>query len=69
LFFSNEGEYGVSYEWRLNNQVVDSLYNLRSAIFRKPEGESGQSAISLSIKNNRKTMQQADSGFIMRWGE
>lgn len=69
FFFSNEEGDNIEYEWRLNNQTIPSLYNLRSAIFRKPEGEGGQSIISISVKNINKFMQQAESRFIMKWGE
>jgi hypothetical protein len=46
------------YDWRLNGVSVPELKNSRTAIFKKPEEGSGQSAISLSIENLNRVLQQ-----------
>lgn len=46
------------YDWRLNGVSVPELKNSRTAIFKKPEEGSGQSAISLSIENLNRILQQ-----------
>lgn len=66
-FFSKEKDGDLKYEWRLNNSRVTNLENSRTAIFRKPEGQTGQSNISLSIENLNRILQQADTGVLMRF--
>ena len=66
-FFTKERSGLLKYEWRLNNTSVPSLSGSRTAIFRKPEGESGQSVISLQMENTNRILQQADGRLIMNF--
>ena len=65
-YFTKERVGGLKYEWRLNNVLISSLLDSRTAIFKKPE-ESGQSKISLSIENLNRILQQADNSLIMQF--
>jgi len=67
FYFSKESGSGLRYEWRLNNQIISSLYGSMTAIFKRPEGESGSSAISLRIENQNKVLQQANESLIIKF--
>jgi len=64
-YFTKENYGLLKYEWRLNNQAVPNLSGSRTAIFRKPENETGKSVISLQMENINRILQQADSSLIM----
>lgn len=66
-FFSNEEDGLLTYKWRLNNTSISSLSGSRTAIFKKPEGESGQSVISLEIENLDRILQQADANMTINF--
>ncbi|MBN2094080.1 MAG: hypothetical protein JW740_01790 [Candidatus Zambryskibacteria bacterium] len=57
----------IKYEWRLNNNLIKELSDARLAIFRKPEGDSGRSNISLQINNPKKILQFAENNLIMNF--
>lgn len=65
FYFTKENAGGLKYEWMLNGQTVPDLTDSMTAIFRKPEGESGQSAISLRVANTNRILQQADNSLTM----
>jgi hypothetical protein len=65
FYFTKESSGGLKYEWRLNGQTVPDLSGSMTAIFRKPEGESGQSAISLQVAIDNRILQQADNGLTI----
>jgi hypothetical protein len=67
-FFSKESG-SLKYNWRLNGQSIPSLIDSRTAIFRKPEGESGQSNIFLSAENSSRILQQADKSLTINFEE
>ena len=60
-FFTKEREGLLKYEWRLNGTLVSNLYGSRTAIFKKPENQTGRSVISLRMENINRILQQADS--------
>lgn len=65
-FYFTKESYGLlQYVWRLNNQSIPDLSESRTAIFRKPEGESGSSVISLRMENSNRILQQAESNLTM----
>lgn len=66
-YFTNENNNSLQYSWRLNSQSVPNLAGSRTAVFRKPEGESGQSSISLQIENIERILQQADRGLTINF--
>ena len=66
-YFTKENAGGLKYEWRLNNQTIPNLSGSRTAIFKKPEEEAGQSVISLQVENTNRILQQADSSLIMNF--
>lgn len=66
-YFTKENADGLKYEWRLNNATVSNLSDSRTAIFKKPEGESGQSNISLNIENLNRVLQQASTNLIIKF--
>ncbi|MEK7116651.1 MAG: hypothetical protein AAB837_00610 [Patescibacteria group bacterium] len=59
-YFTKESGGLLKYEWRLNGASVSNLLGSRTAIFRKPEGESGRSSVSLQVENTNRILQQAD---------
>lgn len=65
FYFTKEASGLLKYEWRLNGQNVPDLVGSRTAVFRKPEGESGQSSISLRVENLNHILQQADANLNM----
>lgn len=60
-FFTKEREGLLKYEWRLNGTSVQNLYGSRTAIFKKPENQTGRSVISLRMENINRILQQADN--------
>lgn len=66
-YFTKETTDLIQSEWRLNNRVVSDLSGSRTAIFRKPDGESGTSVISLHMQNFAKILQQADGNLTMNF--
>lgn len=68
FYFTKEASGLLKYEWMLNGQAVPDLADSMTAIFRKPEGGSGQSAISLRVTNTNRILQQADGSLIMNFG-
>ena len=67
FYLTKEASGNIKYEWRLNGRSVESLSNSRTAIFKKPEGESGQSVISLNIENLNRLLQQADDRITLKF--
>jgi hypothetical protein len=67
FYFTKEAVGLLKYEWRLNGQSVPDLAGSMTAIFRKPEGESGTSNISLQVTNANRILQQADDSLIMNF--
>lgn len=68
-FYFTRSDYGLKYSWRLNNQELSNLSDSVSAIFRKPETESGRSLISLSVENPEKILQQANKNITINFKE
>ena len=68
-YFSKEATSNLKFDWQLNGFSVPGLINSRTAIFKKPEGESGQSNISLNIENLNRILQQADANLTMRFNK
>ncbi len=66
-FFSKEASGKISYNWRLNGKLVNELSQSRTAIFRKPEGKSGQSNILLGVENANRILQQANGGLTIKF--
>lgn len=65
--FTNERDGALKYSWRLNNQTISGLAGSRTAIFRRPEGSAGRSAISLQVENGNHILQQASAGFTINF--
>jgi hypothetical protein len=51
------------YKWMINGASLNNESGLNSQIFRKKEGVSGKSSISLSIENSNKILQYASENF------
>lgn len=68
-YFSKESNGGLSYDWQLNGFSIPELINSRTAIFKKPEGLSGQSNIFLRVNNNNRVLQEGDASLIMQFEE
>ena len=66
-YFSKESAGNLKYEWQLNNATVTNLSDSRTAIFKKPEGERGESNISLSIENLNRILQQASASLKIKF--
>ncbi len=66
-YFTKEKAGGLTYEWRLNNQAVPELAGSRTAIFKKPEGGVGSSAVNLQVTNVRKILQQAENSLTINF--
>jgi len=67
FFFTKEGGDLLQYNWMLNGQTIPDLSGSRTAIFKKPENESGRSTISLRMENVNRILQQADGGLEMQF--
>lgn len=61
FYFTKEASGLLKYEWRLNGQNIPDLAGSRTAVFRKPEGQTGQSNISLQMENLNHILQQTDA--------
>jgi len=68
-YFTKETRDLLKYEWKLNNQLIPSLSGSRTAIFKKPENQKGQSVISLQIENTNRILQQASNNLIMNFSD
>ena len=68
-YFSKDGGSSLIYKWRLNGQTIPDLSGSRTAVFRKPEDEKGQSVVSLQIENTSRVLQQADGSLIMNFSD
>ena len=66
-FFTKEREGLLKYEWRLNGTAISNLFGSRTAIFRKPENQTGSSNISLRMENTNRILQQADGNLNMNF--
>lgn len=64
-YFTNEISGYLQYQWQLNGQTLPDLSGSRTAIFKKPEGKTGQSVISLQMTNANRVLQQADNSLTM----
>jgi hypothetical protein len=64
-YFTKENS--VKYEWRLNGQTIQNLTGSMTAIFKKPEGGNGQSAISLQVTNPGRILQEADNNLTIEF--
>jgi hypothetical protein len=65
-YFTNENG-ALNYEWQLNGQTIPELSGSMTAIFKKPQGETGQSSISLQVTNANRVLQEADGSLIMNF--
>lgn len=65
LFFgtSDMENNSIAYSWKINNTAIDADTTRSSRTFRKPDGTSGVSFISLDIEHSSKILQSASSGF------
>ena len=68
-FFTKESGVGLQYSWRLNGKAAPELTDSRTAVFRKPEGEVGQSLIALNIENPARILQFADTNLNIRFND
>jgi hypothetical protein len=68
-YFTKENMGGLKYNWMLNGASIPNLVDSRTAIFRKPENQTGQSVISLQIENTNRILQQADGNLTMSFGK
>lgn len=66
-FFTKERDGRLKYEWMLNGTSVPNLLGSKTAIFRKPEKETGRSVISLRMENTNRILQQADGSLEMQF--
>lgn len=53
----------LRYEWKINGVKIENLYSFNYQVFRKKEGVTGKSSISLSIENSNKILQYVSGGF------
>jgi len=64
-FFMNVRD-SVFYSWSMNGQEAPSISGL-SVIFRKPEGVSGSTFLSLKAENQKRILQFTESGFNINY--
>ena len=64
-YFTKEKDGSLKYDWQLNGRGVPALSDSRTAVFRKPENETGKSVISLQVQNTNRILQQADGSLTM----
>jgi hypothetical protein len=55
----------INYTWNVNNSPISLSPHQNDVIFRKPDGASGQSAISVSATNPRNFLQTATAPNLM----
>lgn len=67
FYFSRSDLNNLEYRWRLNSAAINGL--TRTAIFRKPEGTSGRSSITLDVRNLARVLQFADEEFSINFTE
>lgn len=60
---------GLSYEWRLNNQVVGGFGPKSSLAFKQPGGVSGTALVSLQVSNPDKMFQFANNSVSLIFGQ
>jgi hypothetical protein len=63
---SKEDLNNVKYSWRINGISAEGISG-RSAIFRKPEGVTGESNISLDIESTAKPLQSGSGSFSISY--
>ena len=70
LFFgvANSSSGSLSYSWSINGEMLDGAYQ-NTRVFRRTEGVSGASNISLSVENANKILQSASSNFSLEFGQ
>ncbi len=56
------------FDWRINNQPIDSDPSQTTRVFRPKEGTSGSSNISLQIEHSDKVLQSAKTSFSLKFG-
>ncbi len=66
-FVTKERSSILQYEWRLNGQNAPELQSSRTAIFRKPEGQSGESSIRLNVSNLNRILQYAEGNLTVKF--
>ena len=66
-YFTNEASGYLQYVWELNGQTMPDLSGSRTAIFKKPEQQSGQSVVSLQVTNTNRILQEADGSLTMQF--
>jgi hypothetical protein len=64
-FFMNIGDRPV-YSWRMNGKSTGDVSGL-SATFRKPEGVSGSTLLSLKAENQKRILQFVEGGFKINY--
>ncbi len=57
----------MTYTWRLNSQNIEALKYSRTAVFRKPESESGESILSLTVNNVNRLLQEVTNKVTIRF--
>lgn len=65
-FYFSSDDYlnqGLNYMWSINNTFIRNEPTQNSQVFRKAEGVSGTSKISLSVKNSDKILQYSTNSF------
>jgi hypothetical protein len=68
-YFTKEQSGLLVFDWQLNGASVPNLSSSRTAIFKKPEGKSGESNISLRVENSSRILQQADGSLIINFSK
>lgn len=66
-YFTKEQDGGLQYEWELNGQTLPDLSGSMTAVFRKPENQTGQSIISLQMQDSNRILQQAENSLTMQF--
>ncbi len=68
FYFSSPQE-NLTFTWSLNGKTISSLKDSMTALFKKPEGESGRSNLRLNIGQTAKIFQQASKNLTIRFEE
>ena len=66
-YFTKESSDLLKYNWQLNGQEIPSLSDSLTAVFRKPEKETGTSNVLLRVENLDRILQQAEGSLIMQF--
>jgi hypothetical protein len=69
FYFTKESSGFLKYDWQLNGNSITGLSGSRTAVFRKPEDQTGLSSISLSVQNNNRVLQEAENSLMINLGK